>query len=142
MMPRVLLYCLLGGLPLTMAAAGAGHAGWWWLSGIVMAMAFAPVALYGPRGLIAQFGVIAPAIFVISVVCIWSEAILFMPQVRQDALSGFIGSTVMYLLLAAGLAVLARALRLTRDADQVVHLRPAIVTAGMVVACGLAYALY
>jgi hypothetical protein len=142
MMPRVLLYCLIGGLPLTIAAAGAGHAAWWWLSGIVMATALVPVALYGPRGLFAQFGVIAPAVFIISVVCIWSEAILFMPQVRQDALSGFIGSTVMYLLLAAALAMLARALRLTRDADHVVHRRPALVTTGIVIACGFAYALY
>ena len=142
MKPKVLLYCLLGGLPLTMAAAGAGHVGWWWLSGIVMAIAFAPVALFGPRGILPQFGVIAPAIFVISVVCIWSEAILFMPQVRQDALSGFIGSTVMYLLLSAVLALLARALRLTRDDGSVVPRRPPLMTSAIVVACGCAYALY
>jgi len=142
MMTKVLLYCLLGSLPLTMAAAGAGHPGWWWLSGLVMAIAFVPVALYGPRGSFAQFGVIAPAIFVISVVCIWSEAILFMPQVREDALTGVIGSTVMYLLLAAVLALLARALRLTRDTDYVVPHRPLLVTTGIVVACGFAYALY
>ena len=142
MMPKVLLYCLIGGLPLTIAAAGDGHAAWWGLSGIVMATAFVPVALYGPRGLFAQFGVIAPAIFIISVVCIWSEAILFMPQVRQDALSGVIGSTVMYLLLAAVLALLARTLRLTREVDQIVTRRPVLVTTAIVVACGVAYALY
>ena len=33
---RVLLYCLLGGLPLLIAALGAGHFIWWWLSGILV----------------------------------------------------------------------------------------------------------
>ena len=139
---RILSYCVIGGLPLTIAALGAGHGAWWWLSGIVLATVFVPVALYGPRGLLAQFGVIAPALFVISVVCIWTEALLFVPRVRQDAVSSIVSSTVMYLLFAAALALLARALKLTRDFGEAVDYRPALVTVGMVIACGFAYALY
>jgi hypothetical protein len=37
---RVLLYCLLGGLPLTIAALGTGHFALWWLSGILFAGSF------------------------------------------------------------------------------------------------------
>jgi hypothetical protein len=142
MMPRVLLCCLVGGLPLTIAALGAGHVAWWWLSGIVLAAAFVPVALYGPRGPLAQFGVIAPAVFLISVFCIWTETLVFVPRLRQDAVSNLVGSTVMYLIFAATLALLAGALRLTRQSARAVHHRPALVTTAMVVACGFAYTLY
>ncbi|HSS96616.1 MAG TPA: hypothetical protein VLK33_06295 [Terriglobales bacterium] len=40
---RVLLYCLLGGLPMLISAMGAGHPGWWFLSGVVMAAALFPL---------------------------------------------------------------------------------------------------
>ena len=33
MAPRILLYCLIGGLPFTIAGLGAGQAAWWWLAG-------------------------------------------------------------------------------------------------------------
>jgi hypothetical protein len=112
------------------------------LSGIVLAAAFVPVALYGPRGPRAQFAVIAPAVLLISVVCIWTETLVFVPSLRQDALSSLVASTVMYLMFAAGLALLAGALRLTRQSDCDPHHRPALVAAAMVAACGLAYALY
>jgi hypothetical protein len=142
MMPRVLLYCLIGGLPLTIAALGAGRFAWWWLSGIVLAAAFVPVALYGPRGARAQFGVIALAVFLISVFCTWTEVLVFVPRLRQDAVSSLVGSTVMYLLFAAALALLAAALKLTRQSDRAVRHRPALMTAAMVVVCGFAYTLY
>jgi hypothetical protein len=142
MMLRILLYCVIGGLPLTIAALGAGHLAWWWLSGIVLAAAFVPVALYGPRGSLAQFAVIAPAVLVISVFCIWTETLLFVPSLRQEAVSTLVSSTIMYLMFAAALALLAGVLKLTRPSDRAVHLRPALVTTAMVVACGFAYALY
>jgi hypothetical protein len=142
MVTRVLLYCLLGGLPMTIGALGAGHLASWWLAGGVLAAAFVPVALYGPRGALAQFGVIAPALLLISVVCIWTEILVFVPQLRQDAVSGAVGSAVMYLLSAAVLAVLAGVLGLTRPIERAVPHRPALVTAAIVVACGFAYALY
>jgi hypothetical protein len=41
----VALYCLLGGLPLTISALSTG--GFWrWPSGIVLAASFVPVALF------------------------------------------------------------------------------------------------
>lgn len=142
MMSRVLLYCLVGGLPLTVAGLGAGHTAWWWLSGVVLAGAFVPVALYGPRSPWAQFGVIAPALFLISVFCTWTEALLFVPEFRPDAVGTLVGSTVMYLIFAAALAVLAGALRLTRPSHHAPYRRPALMTAALVVACGVLYVLY
>ncbi len=142
MMARLLLYCLIGGLPLTIAALGAGHLAWWWLSGILLAAAFVLVALYGPRGPWAQFGVIAPALFVITVFCTWTEALVFEPRFRQGAVDRLVGATVMYLIVAAALALLAGALKLTRPSDRAVPHRPALVTAMMVVVCGCAYVLY
>lgn len=142
MVTRVLLYCLVGGLPFTIAALGAGHFAWWWLAGIVLAAAFVPVARYGPRGALAQFGVIAPAVLLISVVCIWIEILVFVPQLRQNAVSGVVGAAVMYLAVAAVIAVLAGLLKLTRPIDRAVPHRPGLVTAAIVVACGFAYALY
>ncbi|MGH9630686.1 MAG: hypothetical protein ACRD7E_20425, partial [Bryobacteraceae bacterium] len=142
MIPRILVYCAIGGLSLTIAALGAGRVMWWWLSGIVLAAVFVPVAIYGPRGLRAQFGVIAPAVLLISVFCIWTEALVFVPSLRKDAVSTLVGSTVMHLIFAATLALLARALTLTRQSDRVVHHRPVLATAAIVVACGFAYAMY
>jgi hypothetical protein len=142
MMARALLYCLLGGLPLTIAALGAGHLAWWWVSGIVLAAAFVPVAIYGPRGVWRQFAVIAPALSVITVFCTWTEAMVFSPRFRQDAINNLVGATVMYLMVAVALALLARALRLTRPSDGAVPHRPARVTLAAIVACGFAYAIY
>jgi hypothetical protein len=142
MMAQVLLYCVAGGLPLTLAALGAGHAAWWWLSGIVLAAAFVPVALYGPRGPLAQFGVIAPALFLISVFCTWTEGLVFVPRLREDAVSNLVGSTVMHLMVAAALALLAGGLTLTRHSNRTVHRRPALETGAVIVACGFAYAVY
>ncbi len=142
MIGRVGLYCLLGGLPLTIAGLGAGHVGWWWLSGSILAAAFVPVACYGPRGAWKQFGVIAPAVFVITVFCIWTEILVFVPQLRQNANGILIGNTVVYLVFAATLAVLTGILRLTRASDRVVLRRPPVATAAIIVACGFAYAFY
>ena len=114
MIARVVLYCLVGGLPLTIAGLGAGHVGWWWLSGIVLAAAFVPVARYGPRGAWRQFAAIAPAVFVVGVFCIWTEMLLFMPQLRPQAVNILVGNTITYLIVAGILAVLARILGLTR----------------------------
>ena len=144
MMLRALLYCLLGGLPLTLAALGAGHFALWWLSGIVLAAAFVPVAIYGPRGLFAQFGAIAPALFVTTVFCTWTEAVVFMPAHREHAVDNLVGATIMYGIVSAALALLAPALRLTRPAGESIappH-RPVLATIGMLAASGLAYAVY
>src|SRR5260370_7160886 len=80
---RVALYCLLGGLPLTIAALGAGHFIWWWLSGIVFAASFVPVALFGPRKAAGQFGAIIPVFLTVTALCTWSEALIFVPAHRH-----------------------------------------------------------
>jgi hypothetical protein len=142
MAPRILLYCLIGGLPFTIAGLGAGHAAWWWLAGIALAASFVPVAIYGPRGRLAQFGVIAPALFTISVFCLWTETLVFMPQLRAQSVSIFVGTTVMYMMVAAAVALLAPALGLARPSNHDAPHRPALGAAAMVVVCGLAYAMY
>ena len=142
MTPRMLPYCLLGGLPFTIGALGAGHTASWWLAGVVLAAAFVPVAIHGPRGALAQFGVIAPALLLISVLCIWTEAMVFVPASRKDAIGILAGSSVMYVMFAAVAAALATALKLTRPPDRTVHHRPAAATAAFVVACALAYVVY
>lgn len=139
---RVILYCLLGGLPVTIAALGAGHFAWWWLSGVLLAGAFVPVALFGPPKALAQFFVIAPVLLIVTVLCTWSEALIFMPQFSQHAFRDLISSVVIYLILAVVLAVLAWVLKLSRAADvKIPHRAPAF-SALMVLLCGVAYAVY
>jgi hypothetical protein len=139
---RVLLYCLLGGLPLTIAALGAGRFAWWWLSGILLAASFVPIALYGPRGGLRQLGVIAPVLLVVTVLCTWSEALIFLPGADRHPARDLVGALVLYVIEAVALAVLAPALRLTRESGLSVPRRPLAATVLMLVACGVAYAVY
>ena len=139
---RVILYCLLGGLPMLIAATGAGHAGWWWLSGVVMAAAFVPVALFGPRRLLGQLAVIAPVLLIVTAFCTWTEAWVFAPSFRQHAVRNLVGSTVMYLIVVVVLAALAAGLKMTRQSDQAVPHRSIPTAALMVLAGGIAYTIY
>jgi hypothetical protein len=139
---RSVLYCLLGGLSLTMAAAGAGHFGWWWLSGVVLSAAFVPVARFGPRGWLAQFGVILPALFVVGSLCTESEVALFFPNLRGTIGRDLVGGGVMYLVVALALASLARLLKLTDVSGSPPEWRPAWGAGVMVVVSGLAYVMY
>lgn len=139
---RVLLYCLLGGLPPTIAALGAGHFALWWLSGILLAASFVPIALYGPRGGLRQLGVILPVLLVVTVLCTWSEALIFLPGADRYPARDLVGALVLYVIEAVVLAVLAPALRLTRESGLSVPRRPPAATVLMLVACGVAYALY
>src|SRR5437588_7379845 len=41
---RVALYCLLGGVVLLVPALEVGHLLWWYLSGVILAASFVPVA--------------------------------------------------------------------------------------------------
>jgi hypothetical protein len=126
------------------AAMGAGHWPWWLLSGIVMAAAFAPVALFGPRGVLAQFGVIAPALIFITALCTWSEAFIFMPtsDMQKHPFQMLKGSLVMYVIVAAVLAVLAANLKVNHESMTVPEHRTAGVAVLMVLVSGCAYALY
>jgi len=142
MKSRIVFYCLLGGLPITFAALGAGHFGWWWLSGIVLTAAFVPVALYGPRTALRQFGAIAPVLAIITALCTWSEALVFVPAFRQRAARDLAGSLVMYLIVAAVLAALAWGLNLTKVPDCTVEHRSPVSAIALVAVCGVAYVLY
>jgi hypothetical protein len=142
MKSRVVLYCALGGLPMLIAAMGAGHFAWWWISGIVLAASFVPIALFGPRSALGQFGVIAPVLAIITVLCTWSEALIFAAGFKEQAARNLIGALVMYLIVAAVLAVLAWGLRLPKTATSTVEHRSVPSTIALVAVCGVAYAVY
>lgn len=139
---RVVLYLLIGGLPVSIAALGAGHFAWQWLAGIVLAASFVPVALFGPQSLRGQFGVILPALFTVTVLCTWSEGVIFLPKVMPDPGRTLIGSTVTYLIVAVVLAALAWALKLPHPSGPSVEPRRVGKTIMMVVICGIAYTIY
>ena len=138
---RVLAYCLLAGIPMLLGAMGMGHWVSWWLSGFVLALAFVPVALYGPRGMFGQFRVIAPALFVITALLTWSEAVIFVPQMQNKG-QMLVGSSVTYLIFAIVLAVLAKVLKLNRVSAEEKNYRGFAGATGMVLLCGVAYLLY
>jgi hypothetical protein len=139
---RIVLYCLLGGLPMAVAALGAGHLGWFLLSGIVMAAAFVPVALFGPPGVLHQFGVIAPVFVIVTSVCTWSEALIFVPSQRQNAVRSLIGILVVYLAIGVVLAVLAWGLKLTKPSTGAPERRSLASALAMVAISGIAYVVY
>jgi len=139
---RIVLYCVLGGLPMAIVAAGAGHFAWWWLSGIVLAAAFVPVALFGPRGAVRQFGVTVPVLAIVSVLCTWSEAVLFFPLLRQHAGRDLASGLLMYLIIAAALAGLASVLKLAKPTDRTVEHPTPTGALALIVVCGIAYTLF
>ena len=141
---RVVLYCLLGGLSLTPVALGNGGFGWWWLAGIVLSASFVPVALFGPRRALSQFGVVAPVLLIVTVLCLWSEALIFLqaPEIQQHAVRDLVGASVIYLIVAIVLAILAVILKLPHVDGPKVELRSADKVALLVVVCGIAYVLY
>jgi hypothetical protein len=117
MRARVVVYCALGGAPLPLGAIGAGHWTNWWLAGIVLALAFVSVALFGPGSGTGQFGAVAVALLIIFALCTWSEGLLFLPtsEVRRHPFRVLIGSCAMCLIVAGVLALLAKLLNLTRE---------------------------
>ncbi len=143
---RTSLYCVLGGLWLTTAALGAGHFWWWWLSGVLLAASCASVARFGPRGVLAQLGVLAPALVVVGIVCTMSEAYLFFPASRGHAVADTIGGSVKFLIMALVLAVLAKFLRLTEAESAIVDHRSLGRSIGlavlMVLLSGICYVIY
>ena len=142
-MLRIVLYCLLGGLSLTPVALGNGGFVWWWLAGIVLSASFVPVALFGPRRALSQFGVVAPVLLIVTVLCLWSEALIFLkaPEIQQHAVRDLVGASVIYLIVATVLAILAVILKLPGVDGPRVKLRSADKVALLVVVCGIAYVL-
>src|SRR5215472_12370872 len=139
---RIALYCLLGGLTPAIAALGAGHFAWWWLSGIILAAAFVPVARFGPRNMLGQFGAIGLFLVIVAHVCTGVEAVIFLPGQKEVAGRNLAGGIVLYLIVAAALTLLAKALKLTESSTSKVERRPAASTALTVALSGLAYVGY
>ena len=139
---RIALYCLLGGLAQAIAARGAGHFALWWLSGIILAAAFVPVARFGPRHMLGQFGAISLFLFIVGPVCTGVEAVIFLHGPKEGAGRDLAGYIVFYLIIAVVLTLLAKALKLTESSTSTVERRPAASTALMVGLSGLAYVGY
>jgi len=142
MIIRTVLYCLLGGLPLCLGALGAGHLLQYYVSGVVLATAFVPIAVFGPRTVTGQFGVIAPVLLVVTALCLWSESVLFIPESRTNAVRVLVDESVMLLVLAAALAIVARVCTLYRPSEKPVIPRSARAVILLVAACGVIYAAY
>jgi hypothetical protein len=136
---RIVAYSLLGGLSFSIAAMGAGHFGWWWLSGVLVAMAYMPLARFGPRSWVLQFGMIFVSLFVVAGVCTASEAAMFLPGQSVAAWRNLQGAFVMYLITAAWLAVLAKVLKLTEDSGVYADRRSGMQAVAGVVASGFTY---
>jgi len=139
---RLGLYGLLGGLFTALLALPAGHFAWSWLAGMVLTASLVPVARFGPRSPLAQFGFIAVALVVVGLVCTLSEGVLFYPEIKAHWLRDFSGGTVMYLLTAAVLMALAKGLKLTATAPHAVERRPVAWAIPLVLLSGLSYVVY
>jgi hypothetical protein len=139
---RIGLYCLLGGLCFTVSAMGAGHFWWWWLSGVITVAALTPVARFGPRHPLAQGGAIYLTLMVVGLACTLSEAVLFYPSMKAEALRDLMGGATMYLITTIVLVALARLLKLSEPAEQVVEHRRLAIAIPAVFAAGVSYLVY
>lgn len=139
---KIAVFCVLGGLPFSVAGLADGKAGWWWLAGILISTSLVPAAQFGPSKFLARFGVIASSIVAVGIWCTLSESAIFYPESRTKLLSSFIGGTVLYIANAAWLAGLARILKLRQPSDDLVRLRSMPTLAAVVLASGIAYLTY
>jgi hypothetical protein len=139
---KVGLFCLLGGLCFTIPALGAGHFGWWWLSGLVTAAALVPVVRFGPRHPAAQFAAIFLVLVLIGLVCTLSEGVVFFPEIKAQMMQSAVGGTVIYLIVAALLTALARILNLAEAGTEPVAHRSAALAVPLVLASAASYVVY
>lgn len=139
---RIGLYCLFGGLSMTVSAMGASHFAWWWLSGVILATALVPVARFGPRSMAGQFGAIILLLIIVGAVCTIWEEVLFIPSQKQGAARNLVGLIVTFLIVAAVLTLLARVLNLTETSIFALERRGAWITSLMIVLSGVAYVVY
>jgi hypothetical protein len=139
---KIGLFSVLGGLCFTAPAAGTGHFGWWWLNGALISAALLPVVRCGPRGRWSQFGSIAVVLVIVGLVCTLSEGVLFYPETRQTMLQSLTGGTLLYLITAGVLTLLARGLNLSSPSEPRVEKRSAMAAIPMVLLSGLSYVLY
>lgn len=109
---------------------------------MLMAAAFVPVALFGPKRALGHFGAVLPVFLIVTVLCLWSEGLIFVPGYSKYARSVLISSVVMYSIVAAALAVLAALLKLSKPGEPGLTHRPVVSAAFMILLSGFAYVLY
>jgi hypothetical protein len=139
---KIGLFCLLGGLCFTISAMGAGHFGWWYLSGVLTAAVLVPVVRFGPRGTIAQGAAMFVMLVLIGLVCTLSEGVVFFPEKKAQMMAGLAGGMVLYLIAAVVFAVLAKLLKLHKEQDEEVAHRPVGVAIPMVLLAAFSYLVY
>lgn len=140
---RIALFCLIGGLPLALAAPTRSGILQCWLAGILLSACFVPVALYGPKSFFAKFAVIGTAVLFVTSLCTWTEAMLFMPSAfKGHPWQALIGGSVLYLVIALILAALAQLLKLRQESERRFAFKSALAIPLMIVASGISYAIY
>jgi hypothetical protein len=139
---KIALFCLLGGLCFTVSAMGAGHFGWWYLSGVLTAAALVPVVRFGPRSVVVQGGAIFSMLVLIGLVCTLSEGVVFFPEKKAQMMAGFVGGTVLYLVAAVVLVVLAKLIKLHHEETQAIPHRPVGAAIPMVLLAAISYLVY
>jgi hypothetical protein len=142
MKSRIVIYCLLGGLCFAFPAVGAGHFWWWWLCGVITVAALVPVARFGPRHPLAQYGATVLALVVVGLVCTLSEAVVFFPEMKAQVRISLVGGTAVYLVAAAVLVALAKVLKLMEPNSQAVEHRPLRMAIPLVLVAGASYVVY
>jgi hypothetical protein len=139
---RIGLFCLLGGLCFTISAMGAGHFGWWYLSGVLTAAALVPVVRFGPRGVVAQGATVFVTLVLIGLVCTLSEGVVFFPEKKAQMIAGLAGGSVLYLIVAVVLAVLAKLLKLRDGQEPAIERRSAGLAIPMILLAAFSYLVY
>ena len=139
---KIGLFCLMGGLCFTVPALGAGHFGWWWASGALIAAALVPVVRFGPRHPAAQFGSIFLVLVLVGLVCTLSEGVVFFPETKAQMLQAASGGTVIDLIVAALLVALAKILKLAEPGTEPVAHRSAALAVPLVLVSAASYVFY
>ena len=140
---RIVLYCLIAGLPLALIAPTRAAVPETYLAGIFLSACFVPVAVYGPKSILSQFAIIGTAVVFVTSLCTWTEAMLFLPSAfKGHPWQALIGGSILYLGVALILSVLARVLKLHRESERqtIAPALPAIPV--MLLAAGVSYAIY
>jgi len=139
---RIALFCLLGGLCFTISAMGAGHFGWWYLSGVLTAAALVPVVRFGPRGVVAQGATMFVVLLLIGLVCTLSEGVVFFPEKKAQMMAGLAGGSVLYLIAAVVLTVLAKLLKLHDGQEPAIERRSLGMAIPMILLSAFSYLVY
>jgi hypothetical protein len=139
---KIGLFCLLGGLCFTISAMGAGHFGWWYLSGVLTVAALLPVVRFGPRGMVAQGATMFVILLLIGLVCTLSEGVVFFPEKKAQMMAGLVGGSVLYLIAAVVLTVLAKLLKLHDGQEPAIERRSFGMAISMILLAAFSYLVY